>query len=154
MLIVVGIFMWYAERGTIGSRDLGTMSWLDGVTIGIAQAFAVVPGTSRSGATITAGLLRGLNREAAARYSFLLSAPAILAAALKGARDIQKSGGIPHDMQIPFALGAIVSGLLGVVVIAYFLKYLRNHSLMPFVYYRIVFGIIVIALAFFRVIAE
>ncbi len=154
MLIVVGFCMWYAERGTIGKKDMGTMSWLDGVTIGISQALAVVPGTSRSGATITMGLLRGLNREAAARFSFLLSAPAILAAALKGAHDIQKSGGLPHDMRMPFLLGALISGAAGVVVIAYFLKYLKSHSLMPFVYYRIVFGIIVIALAFFRVIAE
>ena len=154
MLIVVGFFMWYAERGVIGKKDMGTMSWFDGVTIGISQALAVVPGTSRSGATITTGLLRGLTREAAARFSFLLSAPAILAAALKGARDIQKSGGIPHNMQMPFLLGTVISGIGGVVVIAYFLKYLRSHSLMPFVYYRIVFGIIVIALAFFRVIAE
>jgi undecaprenyl-diphosphatase len=130
------------------------MSWTDGVSIGIAQALSVVPGTSRSGATITAGLLRGLNREAAARYSFLLSAPAILAAALKGGHDIQKGGGIPHDMQIPFALGVIISGVLGVVVIAYFLKYLRSHSLMPFVYYRIVLGVIVMGLAFFGVIAD
>lgn len=154
MLILVGIFMWYADRGAIGKKDMGTMTWLDGVTIGISQALAVVPGTSRSGATITTGLLRGLTREAAARFSFLLSAPAILAAALKGGRDIQKGGGIPHEMQLPFALGAIISGLVGVVVIAVFLKYLRSNSLMPFVYYRIVFGIIVIALAFFRVIAE
>lgn len=154
MLILVGIFMWYADRGAIGKKDMGTMTWLDGVTIGISQALAVVPGTSRSGATITTGLLRGLTREAAARFSFLLSAPAILAAALKGGHDIQKGGGIPHEMQLPFALGAIISGLVGVVVIAVFLKYLRSNSLMPFVYYRIVFGIIVIALAFFRVIAE
>jgi undecaprenyl-diphosphatase len=154
MLIVIGIAMWYAERGTIGTKDMGTMSWTDGVSIGIAQALAVVPGTSRSGATITAGLMRGLSREAAARYSFLLSAPAILAAALKGARDIQKSGGIAHDMRVPFALGVIVSGVLGVVVIAYFLKYLRSHSLMPFVYYRIGFGAIVIALAIFGVISD
>ena len=154
MLILVGIFMWYADRGAIGKKDMGTMTWLDGVTIGISQALAVVPGTSRSGATITTGLLRGLTREAAARFSFLLSAPAILAAALKGGRDIQKGGGIPHEMQLPFALGAIISGLVGVVVITVFLKYLRSNSLMPFVYYRIVFGIIVIALAFFRVIAE
>jgi len=153
MLIVVGCFMWYAERGVIGKKDMGTMSWFDGVTIGISQALSVVPGTSRSGVTITTGLLRGLTREAAARFSFLLSAPAILAAALKGAHDIQKSGGIPHNMQLPFLLGTVISGLGGVVVIAYFLKYLRSHSLMPFVYYRIVFGIAVMALAFFRVIA-
>jgi undecaprenyl-diphosphatase len=155
MLVVIGIFMWYAERAAShGNKDLGTMSWADGIVIGVSQALAVVPGTSRSGVTITTGLLRGLTRESAARFSFLLSAPAILAASLKGAHDIQKNGGIPTDMQLPFALGTLISGLGGVVVIAYFLKYLKRNSLMPFVYYRIIFGIIVVALAFFRVLAE
>ena len=115
------------------------------------QALALVPGTSRSGITITAGLFRGLTRETAARFSFLLSTPIIAGAALKKLWDIHKEGGIPADMRVPFALGAAVSGILGAVVIAFFLRYLRRSSLMPFVYYRIIFGIIVIALAaFFR----
>jgi len=154
MLIVIGIIMWIADRSATGKKDMGNVNWGDGMWTGIAQALAVVPGTSRSGITITAGLFRGMSRETAARFSFLLSAPAIAAAALKKFWDIHKSGGIPADMKVPFVLGIALSGVLGAVVIAVFLKYLRRNSLMPFVYYRIVFGIIVIALAVFRVTAE
>ncbi len=154
MLIVIGILMWIADRRATGKKTMGDISWGDGMWTGIAQALAVVPGTSRSGITITTGLFRGMSRETAARFSFLLSAPAIAAAALKKFWDIHKSGGIAPDMKVPFILGIVLSGVLGAVVIAVFLKYLRRNSLMPFVYYRIVFGIIVIALAVFRVTAE
>lgn len=155
MLIVVGLLMWFAERVTHGRKDLGQVQWSDGVTIGVAQALAVVPGTSRSGITITAGVFRSLSREAAARFSFLLATPAIAAAAAKDLWEMRKHGGIPPEMRMPFSVGAAVSAVAGIVVIAYFLKYLRRKSLMPFVYYRIVFGIIVIALAaFFRFSAE
>jgi undecaprenyl-diphosphatase len=155
MLIVIGIVMWIAERRGAGTKPMSQISWADGLTIGIAQALAVVPGTSRSGITITAGMFRGLDRETSARFSFLLSAPAIAAAALKKGWDIHKHGGIPPDMKMPFLVGTVLSAILGAIVIAFFLRYLRRHSLMLFVYYRIVFGIIVIALAaFFRFTAE
>lgn len=155
MLIVVGVFMWIGERARKGDKLMDKVGWADGIVIGTAQALALVPGTSRSGVTITAGLFRGLNRETAARFSFLLGTPAIAGAALKGAWDIHKAGGITPGMRMPFLVGILVSAALGTVVIAYFLKYLRRHSLMPFVYYRIAFGIIVIALAgLLRVAAE
>jgi undecaprenyl-diphosphatase len=155
MLIVIGLVMWMAERRGAGKKPMSQISWADGLTIGVAQALAVVPGTSRSGITIVAGLFRGLDRETAARFSFLLSAPAIAAAALKKGWDIHKHGGIPADMKMPFLVGTLLSAVLGAVVIAFFLRYLRRHTLMAFVYYRIVFGIIVIALAaFFRFTAE
>ena len=155
MLVVIGILMWTAERTAYGRKDIGLVGWGDGLAIGVSQALAVVPGTSRSGITITTGLFRSMTREAAARFSFLLSTPAIAAAAAKGMWDIQKHGGIAPEMKMPFVLGVVVSGVAGVVVIAFFLKYLRRNSLMPFVYYRLIFGIIVIALAaFFRFTAE
>jgi undecaprenyl-diphosphatase len=151
MLIVVGIVMWIAEKRRIGSKSMSTIQMSDSVAIGLAQAVAVIPGTSRSGATISAGLFRNMTRETAARFSFLLSTPAIAAAVAKKAWDIHKEGGIPADMKMPIVVGIAVSGILGAIVIAFFLRYLRRDSLMPFVYYRIVFGIIVIALAaFFR----
>jgi undecaprenyl-diphosphatase len=151
MLIVVGIVMWMAEKRRIGSKSMSTIQMSDGIAVGLAQAVSVIPGTSRSGATISAGLFRNMNRETAARFSFLLSTPAIAAAVAKKAWDIHKEGGIPADMKLPIVLGIVVSGVLGAIVIAFFLRYLRRSSLMPFVYYRIVFGIIVIALAaFFR----
>jgi undecaprenyl-diphosphatase len=151
MLIIVGVVLWMAERRRIGEKSLDRIGWTDGIVIGIAQALSVVPGTSRSGITISAGLFRDLDRETAARFSFLLSTPAIAAAVLKKAWDMHKEGGIPPDMKAPFAVGIAVTGVLGAMVIAIFLRYLRRSSLMPFVYYRIIFGIIVIALAaFFR----
>ena len=155
MLIGIGILMWFAERGRIGNKDLGHVHWGDGLWIGLAQALAIVPGVSRSGITITIGLFRGLSRETAARFSFLLSTPAIAAAAGKNLWDIHKHGGIEPDMKVPFILGTALSGIFGALVIAVFLRYLRRNSLLPFVYYRIVFGIIVIALAaIFRFPAE
>jgi len=154
MLILVGILMWVAERSAYGRKNMGQISWTDGIVIGIAQMLALVPGTSRSGITITAGLFRELDRETSARFSFLLSTPIIAGAAAKKLWDIHKEGGLPPDMRMPFALGIAISGIFGALVIAVFLRYLRRNSLMPFVYYRIVFGIIVIALAYFRVIAE
>ena len=151
MMILIGVLIWIAERRRVGDKSMDKISWGDGLAIGVSQALSVVPGTSRSGITIATGLFRGLNRETAARFSFLLSTPAIAAAVAKKLWDIHKEGGFPADMRVPFALGAAVSGVLGAVVIAYFLRYLRHRSLMPFVYYRIIFGIIVIALAaFFR----
>jgi len=151
MLIVVGIVMWIAERRRIGGKAMDKINWSDGIVVGLAQAVAVIPGTSRSGSTISAGLFRDMNRETAARFSFLLSTPAIAAAVAKKFWDIHKEGGVPADMKLPMIVGIIVSGALGAIVIAFFLRYLRRDSLMPFVYYRIVFGIIVIALAaFFR----
>ncbi|MGD0135877.1 MAG: undecaprenyl-diphosphatase UppP [Bryobacteraceae bacterium] len=151
MLILVGIVMWIAEKRRIGSKSMSTIQMSDGIAVGLAQAVAVIPGTSRSGATISAGLFRNMNRETAARFSFLLSTPAIAAAVAKKFWDVHKEGGIPADMKVPIVVGIAVSGVLGAIVIAFFLRYLRRSSLMPFVWYRIVFGIIVIALAaFFR----
>jgi undecaprenyl-diphosphatase len=147
MLIIVGIVMWIAEKRRIGSKSLSTIQMGDAVAVGLAQAVSVIPGTSRSGATICAGLFRNMTRETAARFSFLLSTPAIAAAVAKKAWDVHKEGGIPPEMKAPIVVGIVVSGLLGAVVIAFFLRYLRRSSLMPFVYYRIVFGIIVVALA-------
>jgi undecaprenyl-diphosphatase len=151
MLILVGIVMWIAEKRRIGSKSMSTIQMSDGIAVGLAQAVSVIPGTSRSGATISAGLFRNMNRETAARFSFLLSTPAIAAAVAKKFWDVHKEGGIPADMKVPIVVGIAVSGVLGAIVIAFFLRYLRRSSLMPFVWYRIVFGIIVIALAaFFR----
>jgi undecaprenyl-diphosphatase len=154
MLIGIGILMWIGERISAARKNMGDITGTDAALIGLSQALAIVPGTSRSGITIATGLFRDFDNATAARYSFLLSAPAIAAAVLKKAYDLHKIGGIPHEMRVPFALGFLVSGVLGAVVIAYFLRFLRRNSLMPFVYYRIVLGIIVIALALVRFHAE
>ncbi len=150
MLIVVGILMWFAESATLSARNLASVHETDAVAVGLAQALAVVPGCSRSGITIAAGLFRNFSRETAARFSFLLSTPIIGAAAAKALYDMHKHGGIHAILNTSFIVGVLVSTVTGCVVIAWFLNYLRRGSLRPFIYYRIVFGIIVLALAFIR----
>ncbi|MDX2152723.1 MAG: undecaprenyl-diphosphate phosphatase [Bryobacteraceae bacterium] len=150
MLISVGLLMWAAERVGRQKKHIGDVTFLDAMTIGFAQAVAIIPGTSRSGITITAGLFRGLTRHSGARFSFLLSTPAIAAAAASAFYDLYKMGGIPAGQRVDFFVGIVVSAITGCVVIAFFLRFLRDHTLRFFVIYRIVFGILVIALAFFR----
>jgi undecaprenyl-diphosphatase len=150
MLVLVGVLMWFAESTSLGARSLASVHETDAVTIGLAQALAVVPGTSRSGITITAGLFRNFTRETAARFSFLLSTPIIGAAATKALYDMHKQGGLHAILNASFIVGVLVSAFTGCLVIAWFLNYLRRSSLRPFIYYRIIFGIIVLALAFIR----
>jgi len=150
MLIAIGVVMWMAERAGSGKKNIAGITLADSIAIGAAQALAVVPGTSRSGVTIAAALFRNIDRPAAARFSFLLSTPAIAGAAASALHHLMKQGGIPADMRMPFAVGIAVSGLSGCLVIALFLKYLQRHTLRFFIYYRVIFGIMVIALALFR----
>jgi undecaprenyl-diphosphatase len=150
MLVIIGVLMGIAEWTGRKTRDMAGVNLVDASTIGIAQALAVVPGVSRSGITITAGLFRHINREAAARFSFLLSTPAIAAAAGKAMYDLVKHKAFEPSMQTAFALGIAVSAITGFIVIAWFLRFVRRRSLWFFVFYRIIFGIMVLALAFFR----
>jgi undecaprenyl-diphosphatase len=151
MLISVGLFMWWADRRARLTKQVAGVSTFDAMLIGLGQALAVVPGTSRSGITISVGLLRDLDRHAAARFSFLLSMPAILGAAAKDFYDLWKQGGIPPDLRLPFGLGMTVSAITGCLAIGFFLRYVRQRTLALFVFYRVAFGIIVLALAvFFR----
>jgi undecaprenyl-diphosphatase len=151
MLIFVGAMMYGADRAGRRNRNLSTAGFGDTLAIGAAQALAIVPGTSRSGITITAGLFRGLDYAAAARFSFLLSTPAVGAAAAKALYELHKAGGFGPGVDLTrFVVGVTVSAITGCLVIGGLLRYLRNHGLMFFVYYRVVFGIIVLALAFIR----
>jgi undecaprenyl-diphosphatase len=147
MLIVIAGFMYLAERAAPRKKGVGSISLTDALLIGISQALSIVPGTSRSGVTIATALFRGLDRESAARFSFLLSTPALTAAAFKAFWDLHQAGGITPDMQMSFLVGVVASGITGFAVIALFLRFLRRNTLRFFVYYRIVFGIIVLALA-------
>ena len=149
MLIAVGLLMRWADKHGRHDRGVGAIGLVDAMSIGFAQALAIVPGTSRSGITITAGLFRGLDRHSAGRFSFLLSTPAVAAAAAKAFYDLYKEGGIPAEMVAPFVVGMLVSAITGCVVIAFFLRYLRTHDLRFFVYYRIVFGVFILVLALF-----
>ena len=150
MLIAIGLVMWAAERVGRKDRDVGAVNALDAGIIGLSQALAIVPGTSRSGITISTALFRNLDRVAAARFSFLLSTPAIAGAAGSAYHHLHKNGGIPADMKMPFLLGILISAVVGAGVIAFFMRFLRHRSLYPFIVYRIILGIIVLALAFLR----
>jgi undecaprenyl-diphosphatase len=150
MLIGVALVMDWSERAGRKQKGIDNVSLLDTVAVGIAQALAIVPGTSRSGITIAMGLFRNLDRHTAARFSFLLSTPAVAAAALKDFLDLHAAGGIPEPLRMPFLIGVALSALTGCLVIGLLLRYLRRESLRVFVYYRIVFGIIILALASFR----
>jgi len=149
-MIGVGLLMWYAEYIGRLDRGMDRIGFGDAMVIGTAQAIALFPGVSRSGITITEGLFRGLTREAAARFSFLLSAPIIAGAA---AHDLPKLIKLHHAGQIELPLSTLlvavaVSAAVGYLVIAFFLQYLRTRTLKIFVYYRIVFGIVILAIWF------
>ena len=145
-LIVVALLMWLGEKVGKLRTPLTRITLVDSLIIGIAQAFALIPGVSRSGSTITAGLFEGLTREAAVRFSFLLSTPLIAGAALVKAHELHKEG-LPADMQMPVLVGIIVSALVGYAAIAWLIRYLQSNSLRVFIVYRIVAGVAVIALA-------
>lgn len=149
MLVVIGLVMWFADKAGRRERGIGSIGLVDAVAIGSAQALAIIPGTSRSGATISAGLFRGLDRHAAGRFSFLLSTPVTAAAGAKALYDLYKHGGVAPDMRAPFYIGITVSAITGCIVIGLFLRFLRTNSLRPFIAYRIAFGIFVLGLALF-----
>ncbi len=145
-LIFVALLMWLGEKVGKLNKPLTRISFVDSLAIGTAQAFALIPGVSRSGSTITAGLFRNLTRDAAVRFSFLLSTPLIAGAALLKAHELHKEG-LPHDMQMPVLVGIIISALVGYAAIAWLIRYLQSNSLKIFIVYRIIAGIVVIALA-------
>jgi len=145
-LIAVALVMWWGEKIGQLKKPLTGVSFADSLIIGCAQAAALVPGVSRSGATITAGLFRNMTREAAVRFSFLLSTPIIAGAALLKAHELRKEG-LPPGMHAPFLVGVIVSAIVGYGAIAWLIRYLQSNSLKVFIVYRIVAGIVVIGLA-------
>lgn len=144
MLIGFSFVMLLAERVGSREREVADMDARDGIFIGVAQALALIPGVSRSGATISAGLLRGFDRAAAARYSFLLSVPAVVLSGLFELRDVGGEGGAELA---PTVIATLVAFASGYAAIAWLLRYLAKHSLSVFVAYRIPLGILVIALA-------
>ena len=143
-LIIVGLLMWAGERMGSENHDLGQVSLLDSILVGVAQAFAVIPGVSRSGSTMTAGLFRAMNRETAARFSFLLSTPLIAGACLKKGWEIHHAG-LARDMRMPFMFGIIVSAIVGYAVIAVLMRYLERRTFAVFVVYRVILGVILLA---------
>jgi len=134
--IVFAFLLWFAEKRAKEQRT--TITLLDAVIIGLFQAVALIPGTSRSGITITAGLMTGLRREHAARFSFLLSIPVIaLAGMVKGLELYQSAIPVQWDM---ISIGVVLSAVTAYISIGWFLKLLDKIGMMPFVYYRLILG--------------
>ncbi|MFC9287658.1 undecaprenyl-diphosphate phosphatase [Streptomyces sp. NPDC057052] len=155
MLVVVGIVIGIADR--LAARDenggrhrapkqrksLENLGVKDGLIFGLCQACALIPGVSRSGATISGGLFMGYKREAAARYSFLLAIPAVLASGVFELKDAMEGG---HVAWGPTGFATVIAFASGYAVIAWFMKFISTKSFMPFVYYRVVLGIVIIVL--------
>ncbi|MFO7694611.1 MAG: undecaprenyl-diphosphatase UppP [Vicinamibacterales bacterium] len=135
-LVVVAVLFLAVERAGRATRGEEAVTPAAALAIGVAQASALIPGVSRSGATITTGMFLGIRREAAARFSFLLGVPAILAAAAYEGLPLLRTG-ISRDQAWLFVIGMGVSGVVGYVTIKYFLRYLVSHTLVPFAWYRI-----------------
>ncbi|MFJ2765671.1 undecaprenyl-diphosphate phosphatase [Streptomyces prasinus] len=155
MLIGMGIVLGVADR--LAARDeqggrhrslkqrksLDDLTVKDGLVYGFCQALALIPGVSRSGATISGGLFMGYRREAAARYSFLLAIPAVLASGLFELKDATEGG---HVTWGPTIFATVVAFVVGYAVIAWFMKFITTKSFMPFVWYRIALGVVILVL--------
>jgi len=142
MLVAVGFIMLAAEK-TGKYKDMEKVDYLDALTIGVAQATALIPGVSRSGITISAGLFKGLKREASARFSFLISTPIIAGATLLHLKKFLTSQGT-YDFQL-FGVGLITSSITGLLAIKFLIAFLKKYPLNIFVYYRFILAVVIIA---------
>ncbi len=145
LVIAFGVLLYVADRVGALKRSIDEVDWRDALVMGLAQALALMPGVSRCGITITAGLVRGLDRPTAARFSFLLSGPITAAAAVFKLRE-----GIPQAELGGALLGLVTSALVGFVAIGFLLRFLQRNSLVAFAAYRVLFGLLVIVVAISR----
>jgi undecaprenyl-diphosphatase len=145
MLISMGIILYLVDRYASNMKVMNKITFKDSLLIGLSQAFAIIPGVSRSGVTMTAGRALGMTRETAARFSFLLSTPIILGAGVMKIRDIA-----PGDINLAFMTGVVSAALVGFLSIGFLLKYLTERSFALFVWYRLLLGLAIIMLVFVR----
>jgi len=142
MLVAVGFLMLIAEKAN-KYKDMEKTGLKDAIIIGISQAIAIIPGVSRSGITISAGLFRGLKREASARFSFLLSTPIIAGATMLHFKKLVTAQE-NYNLQL-FAIGLVTSYITGIIAIKFLLNFLKKHPLNVFVYYRFILAVVIIA---------
>jgi undecaprenyl-diphosphatase len=136
--VLFGLVLWWSDRISRKQREIGSLNWKDVASIGFAQALSLIPGTSRSGITLTAGLMMGLSREAAARFSFLLAIPVILLAGGYESLNLIKD---PNPVNWgALSLGILFSAISGYFCIHIFLKMLNRVGVLPFVIYRVILG--------------
>lgn len=141
-LIVFALILWLAEILYKEKKNMETMGWKETLAMGFGQVFALIPGASRSGTTITTGLFMGLNREAAARYSFLLSIPAILGSGLL--EFFKATAYLTSDMYVTIFVATAVAGISGYFSIAFLLNFLKTNTTKLFIFYRIALGAIIL----------
>jgi undecaprenyl-diphosphatase len=146
VLIIMGVVLWWVDKWAAQDRPLQSMRWSDAILIGLAQMFAIIPGVSRSGSTITAGRALRLTREGAAVFSFLMSMPIIAAASLLKLPHVLKTEGL----DAPLVVGVVASALSGWLAISVLLRFVVRRSYGVFAIYRVVVGLIVLAIAFGR----
>jgi undecaprenyl-diphosphatase len=145
-LIIMGIVLWAVDRFSSQVRHIDGMKWLDALLIGIAQVVALVPGVSRSGSTISAGRALALDRQSAAIFSFLMSMPIIAAAIVLKAPDVIRQGGLGTQVIV----GVIAAGVSSWLAISVLLRYVSKHSYGVFALYRVVLGLAVLAIIYWR----
>jgi undecaprenyl-diphosphatase len=153
IIALLGAALFTAERIAKHLRGPDKLSLKDAVVIGLSQALAIFPGVSRSGSTITAGLALGLQRDTAARFSFLLSAPIMLGAGLKSLFDVQSeltSGAMARSDLFLYVIGFIAAAVSGYLCVKFLLRFLQKHSTDIFVYYRWLLAVFIISIAFMR----
>jgi undecaprenyl-diphosphatase len=146
VLIIMGVVLWWIDKRSARDRPLESITWVDALLIGLAQMFAIIPGVSRSGSTITAGRALRLTREGAAIFSFLMSMPIIAAASLLKLPHVLKTEGL--DAQL--VVGVLASAVSGWLAISVLLRFVVRRSYGIFAVYRVVVGLIVLAIAFTR----
>jgi len=151
MMIAVAVLLAIAEAVGSQRKEIREFGMIDAVVVGFAQVLALMPGASRSGSTIMGGLFAGQKREAAARFSFLLSIPAITASGLLELKEALTL--LPPDSFMPLLVGTIVSGIVGYLSIWFLLAFLRKHSTAIFIIYRIILGITILALVWWQIIS-
>ncbi|MEP0860002.1 MAG: undecaprenyl-diphosphatase UppP [Ignavibacterium sp.] len=143
-LIILALILFLAEKISRFKKDISDVTVFDSIMIGIAQAVSLIPGSSRSGTTITAGLFLGLKRDVAARFSFLLSVPAVLASGLLQLYEALSF--INNEMILNMIIATIVSAVSGYIAIDFLIKFLKKNSTMVFIIYRIILGVSILIL--------
>jgi len=149
MLIVVGVLLFIAERVGSQRKDMRHLGLWDAIVVGVSQVLSLMPGASRSGSTIMGGLFSGLKRETAARFSFLLSIPAITASGLLELREAIHI--LPQESFSPLIVGTLVAAITGYLAIWFLLSYLKRHTTDVFVYYRLILGAVILILLYYGV---
>ena len=147
MLILLGIILYWVDRKSVKNIEMNSITFKISLLIGLSQAFAIIPGVSRSGITMTMGLFMGLTREGAARFSFLLAAPIIFGAALVKVPFLISN---PSVININFIIGILISFIVGILSIGFLLRYIQTRNFLPFAWYRFILGSLVIVIVLMR----